>query len=102
MSFRIPVADLLGHAGHQPALDKVEQGAEQIQPQHEQQNLSDLRKVNAAGSLDLRHQTVCQLCGRLSQDIRANDAEHSGGNCTQDHDDYRSVILFHIHKQLAD
>ena len=48
-----PIAQALGHAGHNPALNEGKQGAEQVQTEQQEQNGTDLSEIDASRALHL-------------------------------------------------
>ena len=85
------VGDLHRDAGHDPALDVAEQGGEQVQAEHDQDDVADVAEVDRAGAGDLGHHAFEQLGGGLAQDLGADDGEDGGGDGEEHHDQDRQL-----------
>ena len=94
------VADFGGDTRHEPALDVVEQGAEQVQTAQEQQNLGQSVKVNGARAGNHSHQAFKQLGGGLAQNLRTKDGKCGARNGAHQSDDEHGEIALHITQQL--
>ena len=77
------VADLLGKAGHQPALNKAESAAQQVHSQQKQQNAADIHKIDAAGATQPGDPAGGKGGGGLCQHLRACNVEDGGQNSKQ-------------------
>ena len=74
------VADFLGKAGHEPALNKAEGAAQQVHAQQKQQDAADIHKVDAAGAAQLGDPAGGKSRGGLCQHLRACNIEDSRKN----------------------
>ena len=95
------IADLLGQAGHQPALQKAERGGEQIHPRKKEQHPPDVGKVDAADPAQLGDPTGGQRCGGFGQNLGACNVENRRKNCKYNDHDERQLIPAHGGQQLA-
>ena len=77
------VADLLGKAGHQPALNKAESAAQQVHSQQKQQNAGDIHKINAAGAAQPGNPAGGKGGGGFCQHLGACNVEDGGQNSKQ-------------------
>ena len=94
------VADLLGQAGHQPALDEAEGCRAQVHGQQDQQDLADIAEVDAADAPQLLDPAGGKGCGGLCKDLGACNVEDGREDGKNDHDDEGEPVAAHGTDQL--
>ena len=94
------VADFLGKAGHQPALDKAEGAAQQVHAQQKQQHPADIHKVDAAGAAQLGDPAGGKGRGGFGQHLGAGNVEDGGQNGKDNGRDERQFVVPHGADQL--
>ena len=94
------VADFLGKAGHQPALNEAERCRAEVHRQQDQQDLADIAEVDAANAAQLRDPAGRKGRGGLSEDLRAGNVEDGGEDGEDDDDDEGDLIGAHGLDQL--
>ena len=83
-------------AGHDPALNVGEQGAEQVQPAQKQQNAGQGVKVDGAGTGDHGHEALKEFGGGLAQDLGAQDGEGGAGNGAHQRENHHGKVAIHV------
>ena len=94
-----PIAQALGHAGHNPALNEGKQGAEQVQTEQQEQNGTDLSEIDASRALHLGNQAGKQFGSRLTQNLRADDVKQGTAHGEQQNADQGKLELSHVGQQ---
>ena len=89
------VADFLGKAGHQPALDKAEGAAQQVHAQQKQQHPADIHKVDAAGAAQLGDPAGGKGRGGFGQHLGAGNIKNGGQNGKDNGRDERQFVVAH-------
>ena len=94
------IADFLGQAAHQPALDKAERRGQQVHAQQDQQNFTDVAKVDGAGAPQLGDPASGQGRGGLGENFGACYIKYGRQNGKNNDHDERKLILAHRPQQL--
>ena len=95
------VADFLGKAGHEPALNKAECAAQQVHAQQKQQDAADIHKVDAAGAAQLCDPAGSKGGGGLCQYLGTGNVEDGGQNGKDDGSDERELVAAHGAQKLS-
>ena len=94
------IADLLGKAGHQPALNEAECCGAEVHGQQDEQDLADVSKVDAADPPQLGDPASGKGRGGLGQNFGACDIEDGGKDGKDHHNDEGELILAQCAEEL--
>ena len=94
------IADLLGKAGHQPALNEAECRGAEVHGQQGEQDLADVGKVDAADPPQLGDPAGGKGRGGLGQNFGACDIEDGGKDGKDHHNDEGELILAQCAEEL--
>ena len=94
------IADLLGKAGHQPALNEAECRGAEVHGQQGEQDLADVSKVNAADPPQLGDPAGGKGRGGLGQNFGTCDIEDGGKDGKDHHNDEGELILAQCAEEL--
>ncbi len=95
------IADLLGDARHEPALDEVARRAREVETQQEQQRLADPVEVDRTRAAHLGDEALVELRGDLAQDLGSHDVEDDGAHGERDAKEHGHLVLADVAKQLS-
>ena len=94
------IADIHGHARHDPTLNIGEHRRQQVQAKRHENDVADVAKVDGTRSGKLVHHALEQLGGGLTQNLGANDGKHGGGGGENQHDEDRQPVRAQVLDQL--
>ena len=94
------IADFLGQAAHQPALNKAERRGQQVHPQQNQQNFADVAKVDAARTAQLGDPAGGQCRGGFGEDLGTGNVKNSRKYGKSNYYDERELVLAQHPQQL--
>lgn len=96
------IGDLLGNAGHNEALKEGKRGAEDIQPQHKQQDFADPAEIDAAAlhAGHLGDEAVHHFRNRFAQNIGAQHHKSGAGSGENHNGNDRDAVFPEIFQQL--
>ena len=95
------VGELLRNAREDPRLEEAARGADKIEREHRQQDLSDLAEVDAAEPRELAPETGGQLRRRRREDLRPDDAERRACQREHEHERQREAIRPEAAQELS-
>ena len=96
------VGELLRDASENPRLEEAAGGADKVECEHGQENLSDLAEVDAAEPRELAPETGGQLRRRRREDLRPDDAEGRARQREHEHQRQREAMLSEAVQELAE
>ena len=94
------VADLLCHAGHEPALDQAAGRARQVQAEQKAERFGDPAKIDIAGTVDLGNQALEQLGRNLAQHLGPHNIKDDRAHGKGDGGKHGNLVLADIAEQL--
>ena len=96
------VGELLRDASENPRLEEAAGGADKVECEHGQENLSDLAEVDAAEPRELAPETGGQLRRRRREDLRPDDAEGRARQREHEHKHKRQPVAAEAAEELCD